>query len=149
MRRRRAIIVLSLCSSAVTALIAMRQTGVLRHLPDPPGKLWDTDYVNTSEVGYPFGVPDATIGLASIAANVPLAAIGGEERAETMPALPLLAAGKSLIEAGTALWFNSEMPRKLKKWCPYCLVASILNLSIAALQIPEAVAALRKISRAS
>jgi hypothetical protein len=146
-RRRRAVIVLSLLSLATTALVALRQTGAIKHLPDPPGDFWDSDKVNISDPGYPFGIPDATVGVASIAANLPLAALGGEDRAESMPLVPLFAAAKSLTEASITLWFNSEMPRKVKKWCPYCLVASALNLTIAALQIPDAISAAKHLGK--
>ncbi len=51
--------------------------------------------------------------MASLAANIPLAAFGGENRAETMPLVPI-AAAKATIEAAVAGWYFYQMPTKEK-----------------------------------
>ena len=38
MRRRRGIVVLSLLGAASLGLATLRQTGIVRHLPDPPAR---------------------------------------------------------------------------------------------------------------
>lgn len=138
MRRRRWIVGLSLAGAGVMAAVSLFQTGVVRHLPDPPFEGFDSDAVNSSETAYMLGVPDGTLSLASLAANVPLAAFGASDRARTAPLVPLLAAGKSLVEAAVAGWYFYQMPAKEKRWCAYCIAGALANFAVAALTLPEA-----------
>lgn len=137
-QRRRAIIEVSLGGIAAMAAVTALQTGIVKHLPDPPLPGFDSDRVNTSRTAYPFGIPDGAISLLSFAANIPLAAWGGGGRAKTAPWLPLLASGKALIEAGIAGWYFYQMPKKEKAWCGYCITGAIASLTVAALTLPEA-----------
>ena len=45
--------------------VAARQVGLIQHLPDPPGGIFDSDRITTSRMAHPFGVPDALVGLGS------------------------------------------------------------------------------------
>jgi uncharacterized membrane protein len=143
LRRRRAIIGLSFAGMAAMGAVSLLQTGILRHLPDPPINGFDSDKVNSSETAYALGVPDGTLSLASLAANVPLTAWGGEDRAGVAPWLPVGFAMKAAIEAVTAGWYFYQMPAKQKAWCGYCIVGAAANLGIALLAIPEAREAIR------
>jgi len=136
--RRRAIIGLSLIGMAAMTAVSLLQTGIVKHLPDPPVDGFDSDKVNSSDTAYALGVPDGTLGLASLAANIPIAAFGGENRAEKTPLIPLLAAGKAMTEAVVAGWYFYQMPVKEKAWCGYCIVGALSNFGIAALTLPEA-----------
>lgn len=138
MWRRRAIIGFSLIGMTAMAAVSLFQTGVVEHLPDPPIDGFDSDKVNSSDTAYMLGVPDGTLSLASLAANVPLAALGGAERAREQPLIPLVAAGKAVIEAGVAGWYFYQMPAKEKAWCGYCITGALCNFGIAALMLPEA-----------
>lgn len=142
LRRRRWIIGLSLVGAGAMAAVSLFQTGVVGHLPDPPVEGFDSDKVNSSETAYMLGVPDGTLSLASLAANVPLAAFGGGDRARTAPLVPLVAAGKSLVEAAVAGWYFYQMPAKEKRWCAYCIAGAAVNFAVAALTLAEARAAL-------
>jgi len=126
---------------AMTA-VSLFQTGIVKHLPDPPLPGFDSDKVNSSDTAYMLGVPDGTLSLASLAANIPLAAFGGATRAQEQPLVPLLAAGKSTVEAIIAGWYFYQMPTKEKAWCGYCIVGALANIGIAALTLPEAKEAL-------
>ncbi|MGI9107856.1 MAG: vitamin K epoxide reductase family protein, partial [Pyrinomonadaceae bacterium] len=130
LRRRRAIIGLSLIGMASMAAVSLLQTGIVKHLPDPPLKSFDSDKVNASDTAYQLGVPDGTLSLASLAANVPLAAFGGAERVREQPLVPLVAAGKAAVEAVAAGWYFYQMPAKEKKWCGYCIVGALCNFGI-------------------
>ncbi len=85
MQRRRAIVGSSLVGAASMAAVALLQTGIIRYLPDPPIKGFNSDKVNLSEMAYEFGLPDGTVSLTSLAANIPIAAFGGARRAEERP----------------------------------------------------------------
>ena len=147
LRRRRAIIGLSLLGMGAMAAVSLLQTGIVKHLPDPPLDNFDSDKVNSSDTAYALGVPDGTLSLASLAANVPLAAYGGIDRVREQPWVPLAAAGKAAVEAAAAGWYFYQMPAKEKKWCGYCIVGALCNFGIFALTPPEAkksLAALRR-----
>ena len=143
LQRRRAVVGLSLVGMASMAAVSLLQTGVVTHLPDPPLKGFDSDKVNRSKTAYQFGVPDGPVSLASFAVNVPLAALGGADRAASAAAVPLLAAGKAAVEAVAAGWYFAQMPTKEKAWCGYCIVGALASWGVLALTLPEAVKALR------
>jgi uncharacterized membrane protein len=136
--RRRGVILVSLAGMASMAAVTLLQTGIVRHLPDPPGDAFDSDKVNASRTAYRFGLPDSPVSLALHAANVPLAALGGKKRARSQPWIPIVAAVKAAIEAAAASWYFYQMPAKEKAWCPYCVTGALANLGIAALTFPEA-----------
>ena len=135
---RRGIIALSLIGMGAMTAVTLLQTGIVKHLPDPPLPYFDSDKVNSSDTAYAMGVPDGAMSLASLAANIPLASFGGENRAEKMPLVPLAAAAKSTVEAVVAGWYFYQMPTKEKKWCGYCIVGAAANVGIAALSLFEA-----------
>ena len=137
LRNRRAVIVASLAGIASMTAVTLLQTGIIKHLPDPPGN-FDSDKVNSSDTAYRFGLPDGPISLASLALNIPIAAFGGAERVREHPWLSIFAAGKAVAEAVAASWYFYQMPAKEKAWCGYCISGALANIAIAALAIPEA-----------
>ena len=138
LKLRRGIIGLSLVGIAAMTAVTLLQTGIVKHLPDPPIDSFDSDKVNSSDTAYALGVPDGALSLASLAANIPLAAFGGENRSETMPLVPIAAAAKATVEAAVAGWYFYQMPTKEKKWCGYCIVGAAANWGIAVLSLIEA-----------
>lgn len=144
---RRAIIGASITGMAAMGAVSLLQTGVIRHLPDPPLRGFNSDKVNLSSTAYALGVPDGTLSFASLAANIPLAAWGGENRAKKMPWLPIAIAGKALIEAVVAGWYFYQMPTKQNAWCAYCITGAAANVAIAGLSLPEARTAIRALRR--
>jgi uncharacterized membrane protein len=138
LRRRRAIIGLSLIGVGIAAAASLLQTGIVKHLPDPPVGNFDADKVITSDEAYQFGIPDATIALTGFAANIPLAAWGRSDRAKIQPILPIAATAKAAMEAALAGWYFYQMPTKEKAWCGYCILAATVYFSIFALTLPEA-----------
>ncbi len=149
LKRRRKIIGLSLIGMGAMTAVTLLQTGIVKHLPDPPIDGFDSDKVNSSETAYALGVPDGTISLASLAANIPIAAFGGANRAENQPLVPLAAAGKSVVEAVAASWYFYQMPTKQNAWCGYCILGALTNIAIAALSLPEAKDAYRALTEKS
>lgn len=77
--QRRKIIGLSLFGMAAMSGVSLFQTGIVKHLPDQPVDGFDSDRVNSSDTVYALGVPDVTLSLASLAANIPVAAFGFDE----------------------------------------------------------------------
>ncbi len=119
LKNRRAVIVASLAGIASMTAVTLLQTGIIRHLPDPPVGNFDSDKVNSSDTAYRFGLPDGPVSLASLALNIPIAAFGGAERVRKHPWLSIFAAGKAVAEAVAASWYFYQMPAKEKAWCGY------------------------------
>ncbi len=138
LRLRRSIISLSLIGMASMAIVSLYQTGVIKHLPDPPLDRF-ADKVKSSETAYHWGVPDGTVSMASHAVNVAIAATGGSDRSREQPWLPLVAAGKTAAEAAVAArYLFYEMPIVQKTWCGYCIVDALMHIGAFALTLPEA-----------
>lgn len=119
------------------AAVSLLQTGLVSDLPDPPIAGFDSKKVNLSDEAFQFGVPDGTVALASMAANVPLAAMGGADRVESVPWVPLLAVGKAAIEAVGSSWYFYQMPAKENAWCSYCIAGAMVSLGVFGLTLPE------------
>ena len=145
--RRRKIIGLSLIGMAAMTAVSLLQTGIVKHLPDPPLESFDSDKVNSSDTAYALGTPDGALSLASLAVNIPIAAFGDDRRAEETPLVPLAAAGKAVVEAAVAGWYFYQMPTKEKAWCGYCIAGALTNLGIAALTLPEAKQAWKSLNK--
>lgn len=121
------------------AVVTLFQTGILRHLPDPPLRRFQSEKVNSSDTAYKYGVPDGTITLTGHATNIAIAAIGGADRAQEQPWIPLLAAGKAGAEAMVAAkYLFYEMPVVEKDWCGYCIVDALMHIGAFAMTLPEA-----------
>jgi uncharacterized membrane protein len=138
LRRRRWIIGLSLAGIATMTPVALLQMGMVKHLPDPPLDGFDSDRVNTSKAAYALGLPDGTLAVGGYATNIPFAAFGGDDRAQSQPYAPLAAAAKAAIEAAGAAFYFYQMPAKEKAWCGYCIAGALISFAILALTIPEA-----------
>jgi len=89
MTRRRWIIGLSMLGGSMGQAVTLYQTGIVNHLPDPPGqKLFDADRVDASNYAYnKFNSPDGPIMVANYALTVWVAAAGGLDRSRRNPLL--------------------------------------------------------------
>ncbi|MBI3968853.1 MAG: type I restriction endonuclease [Chloroflexi bacterium] len=136
--RRRAIVGASLVGLASMAATTLLQTGIVRHLPDPPLPGFNSDQVNLSDTAFPFGIPDGSLALLAFAANLPLTAFGGADRAYERPWLSLAIAAKAAADAAVSGWYFYQMPAREKAWCGYCITAAFASFVVLALSIPEA-----------
>jgi uncharacterized membrane protein len=148
MRRRRAIIAASMVGGVAMGFVSLLQTGMVRHLPDPPTRRphFDTDKVNSSREAYGYGMPDGPLTIAMHSANLALAAAGPPDRAEDRPWLPILAAITSGAQAAVAAkYLFYTMPKVDKAWCPYCVTDATTHFATFALTLPEAMRAARNV----
>jgi hypothetical protein len=146
---RRGIIGLALTAASSMGLITLYQTGLIRHLPEPPLARLDSDKITASKEAYALvSTPDAALGLLSYATTMTLAAMGGPDRARARPALPLLL----LAKVGLDTWQAGR--RTVHQWtrhralCSYCLVAAGATLAMVPLVLPEASCALQTLRAA-
>lgn len=145
MQFRRGIVAVSLVGIGAMAIVSLLQTGIVRHLPDPPvdEPNFDSDKVNSSKEAYSYGMPDGPLTLAAHATTLAIAAAGPPDRYRKRPWLPLLASALALPQAAIAAkYLFYQMPKVDKAWCPYCVVDAIAHFATVVLTLPEAAKAL-------
>lgn len=148
LRQRRGIVGASLIGIASMVPVVLYQTGVIRHLPDPPVGNFDSDKVNGSTTAFGYGGGDAPLSMLAHATNLMLAAFGGEERDRARPWLSLTASAIAGAQAGVAArYLFHQMPKVDKAWCPYCITDAVMHMGTFALTVPGAARALRGLGR--
>jgi hypothetical protein len=146
LRERRGVIGLSLLASASLSLISLYQMGILKRLPEPKLPRVDSEQVNRSEEAYRWlETPDAFLGLGSYVATMTLAAMGGPNRAEKQPWIPLALAAKVGLDAALAGFQVLTQARNLHTYCSWCLLTSAATFASIPLVLPEAGAALKRV----
>ncbi len=81
LRSRRVQTALTVGAAAAMGLITLYQTGIVRHLPDPPLPGFDSDRVDASGEAYELlRTPDAALGLANYGATLALIGMGRGQR---------------------------------------------------------------------
>jgi len=146
LRRRRRQTALMLGAAGAMGVIVLYQTGIVRHLPDPPLPGVDSDKVDASGEAYEtLKTPDAALALASYGATLALIGMGGADRARQQPLIPLLAAAKVAADGAGAAWLTAEQVTKHRALCFYCLVASAATWAALPEALPEAREAWRKL----
>jgi len=93
--------------------IALRQIGIVRHLSDPPGAIFDSDEIVMSEAAHPFGVPDGVLGLGSYAISAGLIASGSS-----------IARVKLACDAGAAAFNVMRQVVEFRKVCSWCMAVA-------------------------
>jgi hypothetical protein len=144
LQQRRAVVGLSLVAASSMGIIVLYQMGILKHLPEPPLPKLDADKVDASEEAYAhFQAPDAVLGFGSYAATMALASIGGKNRTQEKPWLPLALAGKALIDAFQAARLTRDQAVKHHAYCFWCLLAAAATFATVPFALSEARLALR------
>jgi uncharacterized membrane protein len=108
--------------------ISLYQLGLIRHLPDLPGKLFDSDYVNASEEAQVAGVPDGPLSLVMYAANLVLVAETLKKK-KKRNVFDYFLAGNTLGQAAGGAYYLYNMATKQKKICPYCVTGALINFA--------------------
>ncbi len=145
---RRRTVGLSLGAAASLGVVALYQTGILKHLPEPPLRFLDADKVDASGEAYQmFKLPDALLGIGSYTATAALAAMGGARRHRDSPWLPLLLAAKVAMDALWAGGLTVEQVSKHKALCSWCLATAAATFATVPQVVPEARAAVAALRR--
>ena len=144
--RRRSVVALSNVGALAGVVVGLYQTGVISHLPDLPGKIWNSDKVDASDYAYKRArTPDALMMTVSYGITAWLAGAGGKDRARTLPLLPVALAGKVLGDAFFAVKLGREEWRTNRALCWYCQSATLASLASVPLVLPEAAKGLRRL----
>ncbi|MBC6610060.1 vitamin K epoxide reductase [Hymenobacter sp. BT507] len=146
LKRRRWIIGLSMVTVAAGQMVTLYQTGIIKHLPDPPLDVFDSDKVDASDYGYKrLDTPDAGPMMITGALTATLAAAGGMERATTMPWLPVAMGVKTVVDAVTNITLGREEWKENKALCFYCQASTVAALATVALAAPEVIKAVKNL----
>lgn len=146
LNRRRSIIGLSFFSCAVLGTIAFYQIGILKKLPEPRLKRFDSAQVHGSGEAYSMlETPDAFLGLASYAVTATLAGMGSENRSQTHPWMALAMCAKLLADALMAGKLTLDELRKFKAFSLWSAVTAVATWTALPLAFPETRAALRQL----
>lgn len=144
--RRRGIVCLALVASGAMAYIALYQTGVTRRLREPRWPRFDAERVDAAAEAYELlQAPDATIGLASYGTTALVAAMGAPGRARRAPWMPLVMAGKVIVDAVQAARLTRDQWVRHRAFCAWCLLAAGATFAMVPLALPEALRAARRL----
>jgi hypothetical protein len=143
---RRSTAALTVVGMASLAVIALYQLGVFKRLPEPSLPILDAEKVNGSAEAYQLlDTPDAVLGLGSYAATLGLVAIGGTNRAQSKPWIPLALAVKSGLDLLQAAVLTGKSWTHFRAFSLYSLVTAFCSFLVFPLVLPEAKAAWRKL----
>ncbi|HVH87799.1 MAG TPA: vitamin K epoxide reductase family protein [Terriglobales bacterium] len=147
MRRRRAVVGLSSIGATSLGLIGLYQTGIIKHLPEPPLPHLDAEKVDASPEAYEWlSTPDAVLGVASYGATMTLAAMGGDDRAVKQPFIPIALAAKTALDVFNAARLTRDQWTKHRAFCIWCLIAAGATFASVPFVVPEAVEAVRNLT---
>jgi uncharacterized membrane protein len=135
--RKRKISLLSALGLVDFSLISLYQLGLIKKLPDLPGKIFDTNMVNASKKAYMMGVPDGPVTLVSYTLNILMAGAGGTEKTGRSKIFDVILAGSVMGGAVGGVYYLNDMIRNQKKACIYCLIGAALNFAMLPLAIKE------------
>ncbi|WP_224996152.1 vitamin K epoxide reductase family protein [Cesiribacter sp. SM1] len=108
--------------------ISLYQLGVIRHMPDLPGRIFDSDYVNASKEAQIAGLPDGPVSLLMYAANVLLVA-GAIKKKKKRNLFDYLIAGNAIGQAAGGAYYLYNMATVQKKVCIYCVTGALINFA--------------------
>lgn len=147
MTRRRWIIGLSMLGGSMGQLVTLYQTGVIDHLPDPPGQdIFDADRVDASNYAYSrFSSPDGPLMMINYGITAWLASAGGLDRARRNPLLPIAMGAKVVLDSIVSLELAREEWSENKAFCEYCQVATVCSIASIVLAAPEVLEAVRNL----
>ncbi len=95
--------------------VAVRQIGLIKHLPDPPGRIFASDRITTSRMAHPFGVPDSLLGLGSYWITLGLL-LAARHRAYAKPLLRAKLNADAAV-AATNVVRQLTTFRRICSWC--------------------------------
>jgi uncharacterized membrane protein len=107
--------------------VLLRQTGIVKRLPDVPWRGFDANQVTTSPEAYPFGIPDAIPALGLYLTELGLLALRRRRKSKWLDrALAACVAGGAI----GAAYYGYQMVAVEKKACLYCIGALAINFAM-------------------
>ncbi|WP_419803936.1 vitamin K epoxide reductase family protein [Terriglobus sp.] len=125
---RDAVMLGACCATLATLVpIALKQTGVIDHLPDPPGRVFRSDRITESDSAHPLGIPDSMLGLASFGTTLALILLAKRNRRART-----LLGGKLAADAAFAAFNLGRQMVQFGKLCSWCTGTAVAALTMSA-----------------
>lgn len=144
-KERRKLIALSALGLVDFSIISLYQTGVIRHLPDIPLPIFDSNKVNAAKDAYQFGVPDGPVSAVVYGLTMVMASASGTDKANRSPLFDVALGATVAGNAGGALYYLYDMVFKQKKICLYCVTGAAINIASAVIVAPLVKKSLKKL----
>lgn len=122
-------VMLGACCATLATLVpvALKQTGAIDHLPDPPCGLFDSDRITGSKTAHPLGVPDSLLGLASFGTTLALMLLARRNRSARV-----LLGGKLAADAAFASFNLVRQVVEFRQLCSWCTGTAVAALTMSA-----------------
>jgi uncharacterized membrane protein len=116
------------CCAAMATLapVALVQLHILRDLPDPPGRFFNSKRVITSKGAYHLGIPDGVLGVASYGVTLALLLAAKPER----PMVRRLLRGKLAWDATMAIRNVRKQVTEHKRICSWCVATAVATAGL-------------------
>lgn len=125
---RRSVAALAAAGLVDFSLISLYQLGYFKKLPDFPGKVFDTEKVNTSKDAVILGMPDGVLSLGGYALTMLLATAASRSKKRSR-LLDLALGAVVLGQAVGAAQYLYTMAFVQKRICVYCVAAAGINFA--------------------
>lgn len=103
------------------AAVALFQSGAIDRLPDPPGRLFDSERITSSKMAHPGGIPDSYLGLVSYGTTLALILLARRQgRAPQQRWAHRLLGFKLMADAGAAGFNAVRQVAVFGKVCSWC-----------------------------
>jgi uncharacterized membrane protein len=127
---RRKIIALSIAGLGDAAFVLLRQTGIMKRLPDLSPKIFDANQVTVSEKAFDLGLPDAALSIVGYGAILTLATWGGGRDLYRKRWMDRALVTVVMINGLAAGQYFLNMVFRQKKICLYCITGAAINFSL-------------------
>ena len=109
------------CATLVTLVpVTLYQVGVVRQLPDPPLRIFDSERITMSKAAHPLGIPDGFLGIASFGVTLGLVLLA-RRHAMAKKALGL----KLTLDASMAALNAGRQVIQFGKLCSWCTATAL------------------------
>lgn len=119
------------------SFISLYQMGIVKNIPDPPGKFFDSDKANGSLHAYATGTPDGPLAIVAYGVTLILATFKGDSMSGRPRWADRVLLFLSLINGSSAASYMKNMIEKQERACPYCIAGAIINGLILAFSIKQ------------
>jgi len=125
---RRKIAALAAVGLVDFSLISLFQMGYLKTMPDLPGKLFDSEKVNSSKDAILLGMPDGVFSLCAYAGTMFLA-VAASRKSKYARFFDFVLGGVILGQAAGGTYYLYNMATVQKKVCIYCVAGACINFA--------------------
>jgi uncharacterized membrane protein len=121
-------IAIAFCVVAMGSLVpvVLVQFKILKKLPDPPGRIFDSKAIVTSKSAYWLGIPDGVLGLGSYSITLALLIASGPSR----PLLRGALRAKLLLDGTVAARKARSQMKQFGRLCSWCMGTAIATAGI-------------------